>query len=365
MRVGLDARWHNPFGVGSYVAELLSAFAGMESGLELVVYESREKPLPDHLRIANARFVAIGSGRYSLSGQVELVHRASADRLDVFHSPFYITPVAAGCPVVATVHDLIPFLFKTYSGPHRQLVKFGYRLCAWKCARFIVPSTSTAADLTRILRVSPARVSVVTWSYPRSLFHETPTEGELAYLERKYGVRRPYALVQGADNWRTKNIETALRAVALVRKQQARTLQAVLVGPGTHIDELVAKNPELANGLVRTGYIAEDDLPKFYRQASAFVIASKYEGFGFPLLYAMACGCPAVSSTAGSLTELAADAALLSGPDDAAKMAEHIGALLASDTLAEEMRSRGLKRAQDFNREKLAAMTLEIGRAHV
>src|SRR5262249_19772869 len=121
LRVGFDARWYNDSGVGVYVAELLRAMAAIEGrGFELVVYENPQNPVPQLVGLGVSR-VAVSALRYSLAEQFEFRRRSRLDRLDVFHSPFFAIPLGLRCPVVVTVHDLIPFLFPIYNRPKQAL----------------------------------------------------------------------------------------------------------------------------------------------------------------------------------------------------------------------------------------------------
>src|SRR5713101_4444104 len=127
MRVGLDGRWYGNSGVGNYVSELLQAMGASQNDIEIILYEDPKNPL-EHVKGERIRKVPVRARRYSVREQLELAQRCRADRLDVFHSPFYVTPWLAPCPVVVTIHDLIPFLFKIYSFPKQKIVKLGYRM---------------------------------------------------------------------------------------------------------------------------------------------------------------------------------------------------------------------------------------------
>src|SRR5437763_6413701 len=160
MRVGFDARWYNDSGVGTYVSELLKAMTQLQNDFELVVYEDPENQVPG-LRDLPVKRIAIHSGRYSPSGQFELAWRQRKDRLDIFHSPFYAVPVAIGCPLVVTLHDLIPFLFDIDPWPKRLMVKMGYRVASLRSAHIITVSAHTAKDLEKTLRVPREKMTVV------------------------------------------------------------------------------------------------------------------------------------------------------------------------------------------------------------
>src|SRR5262245_37614624 len=135
-RVGLDARWYNDSGVGTYVAGLLRAMAAADRGFELLVYEHPENPVPglDDSRVIR---VPVRVRKYSIAEQSELRRRARADHLDVFHSPFYAIPLALSCPVVVTIHDLIPFRFHLGPWAKRWMVKTGHRASVRRAGHII------------------------------------------------------------------------------------------------------------------------------------------------------------------------------------------------------------------------------------
>src|ERR1700674_5138503 len=111
MRVGFDARWYNDSGVGVYVAELLRAMAQLPRDFELIAYEDPQSPVPGLAGLPIVR-TQVRAPKYSISEQLELRRRSHHDKLDIFHSPFYVAPLGLNCPLVVTVHDLIPFLFR-------------------------------------------------------------------------------------------------------------------------------------------------------------------------------------------------------------------------------------------------------------
>src|SRR6185312_9990050 len=212
-----DARWYNDSGVGSYVAGLLSAMVQMPDEVELLVYEdpANRVPLP---ACSQAQQIAVRGERYSPAGQIELAQRCREERLDLFHSPFYIVPLLAKCRVVVTIHDLIPFLFPIYSQPKLAMVKGGYRMAAWKAAHIIADSNHTAHDVEKVLGVERNRISVVHLA-AQECYTPQGDSHELKLLEERYGVRPPYVLVPSARNWQTKNLKTALEVLKSAKEQ--------------------------------------------------------------------------------------------------------------------------------------------------
>jgi glycosyltransferase involved in cell wall biosynthesis len=357
MRIGFDGRWYGQTGVGNYVSDLLMAMQCMDRDIEIILYEDPGNPL-DHIKGNRIRKIPVHARKYSAHEQFELARRCRIDLLDVFHSPFYLTSWFAPCPVVVTIHDLIPFLFNIYGWPKRQLIKLGYRLATKKAARVIADSENTRDDLNRILGVSGEKTTVVHLATSRDLYHANPDPGEADYLFERYGIRQPFALTMSAKNWRTKNLSVALEALAICQREGGITFQTVVAGPPDGFQEASQQNSLPIENVVLTGFVSGADLAKLYRGADVFLLASKYEGFGLPLLEAMSCGCAVVCSNGGSLAEVAGTGAVLVDPTNPAQMARAVTQLLRDVGARADLKARALKRAADFSWEKAARETV-------
>jgi len=362
VRAGFDARWYNDSGVGVYVAQLLRAMA-TTGEIDLVVYEDPRNPVPglDGLRMER---VPVTAPKYSLAEQFAFYGRARRDKLDVFHSPFYVVPVAVGCPVIVTFHDLIPFLFRIYSAPKQWMVKMGYRWAATHAARIITDSQLTAMDTERILKVPPEKIQAIPIAVSRDNFHPGSDSCELQVLQREYGVVPPYAVVASARNWKTKNLRSALLALTKVRALTGVEFKTLAYGPpaGIHVFKREHSAPE---DLVVTGYVAEEELAIIFRHANVFVMPSLYEGFGLPLLEAMSCGCAVVTSNRGSLLEVAGQGAQALDPLDVDGMARAIARLFTNPAELAHWRARALERAQAFSWSRTAEATIGVYRQAV
>jgi len=218
LRVGFDARWYNKSGVGSYVAGLAPALA--RGGCELVVYVDPENPVPGLDRL-ELQIVPVRSGKYSPLSSLEFRRREKADKLDVFHSPFYATQLLE-CPMVVTIHDLIPFLFSIYPCGKQKIVQAGYRRAARHAAHIVADSVATASDVQKILNVPGEKISTVHLAADPDNFHPGNAAGELNGLQKRFGVQPPYLMASGAENWRTKNLKSALEALIIARKDAGR-----------------------------------------------------------------------------------------------------------------------------------------------
>jgi glycosyltransferase involved in cell wall biosynthesis len=356
LRVGFDARWYNDSGVGTYVVELLKSLVA-QNDLALVVYEDLGNPVPslDDLRVTR---VPVRSNRYSLAAQWEFRRRAAEDKLHLFHSPFFDVPLALNCPVVATIHDLIPFLFRVDSWPRQQMVKAGYRLATRRARHLISVSENTARDMQNLLRVPREKITVVHNAAARNCFHPACQEGEAEWLSGRYGVRAPYFLAASAWNWRHKNLESALRSLQSLRQMAGTKFQTVVYGPPEGLLATGGKQRWIGLDLAYIGPVPHATLAALFRHATGFVMPALYEGFGLPVLEAMSCGCPVVTSNASSLAEVAAGGAQLFDPMDCDGMSAALAALLRDSSTHRQWTEKALKRSADFSWEKAARETI-------
>jgi glycosyltransferase involved in cell wall biosynthesis len=358
LRVGFDARWYNDSGVGTYVANLLRAMAALPGEIELVVYEARGNAVPE-LRGPAVRRVAVNAPKYSIAEGSELRRRLREDNVEIFHSPFYRMPRGLTCPAVVTVHDLIPFLFPIYAVPKQWMVRKGYRAAVRRARHIIAVSGNTARDVRKILGVLDDRLTVIPNAAEQDCFHAQICPGELESLDQK-GVRPPYVVIASARNWRTKNLEGALQTLDVTRRQAGARFQTVVYGPAEGLEAAggEAAWPDLY--LRRTGYIPPRELAALFRHAHAFVMPARYEGFGLPVLEAMACGCAVITSNAGSLAEVAGDGAQVFAPQDIAGMAAALSGLLLNREDRDHWRAAALRRAADFSWHKAARETISV-----
>jgi glycosyltransferase involved in cell wall biosynthesis len=356
MRVGFDARWYNKSGVGSYVTGLLPALA--RAGCDLVAYVDLENPAPG-LNKHKLQIVPVHSRKYSPLSTLEFRRREKEDKLDLFHCPFYATPLLR-CPLVVTIHDLIPFLFPIYPWWKQKMVQTGYRLAARRATHIVADSFTTANDMEKILGVQRERISTVHLAAARESFHPCAAAGEREYLRNKFGIEKPYVVVPNAGNWRTKNLKSALEALEIVQRDAGMEFQTVIFGLAE--EPSVPGIRDLAHklNLIQTGYIETPELAALFRHAHAFVMPSLYEGFGLPLVEAMSCGCPVITSDRGSLPEVAGTGAQCFDPFNISAMAAAIVALLRSPDELEQNKAAALRRAADFSWDKAAQETIWV-----
>lgn len=360
MRIAFDSRWNYHGGVEAYVSTVLGVLpeAAARQGVEIVAYESPQRPLAaSH---PNLRKVPVAAGCYSLKAQYELARRARLDRIDVFHTPFYLAPFLVSCPTLITVHDVIPFLFPVYGRVHGAVVKTGYRASAKRATHILAVSDTTRRDVIRVLKVDSAKVTRVYCGIRHHLFHPADDPPEAAYLKQRYAIEPPYVLVLSTSNWKTKNLSAALAAIEGARDRGAIPFQTVVAGSPIGLDHSGWRG-KLRNAVL-TGPVESADMPKLYRHATLFVTLSKYEGFGLQLAEGLASGTPCVVSNGGSLSEIAGDGAVVCPLSETSAATDAILALLADKDRRLAISQKALARAARFSLNNLADGLLDLYR---
>lgn len=363
MIVGLDATTLSGrmSGVGYYTARLMESLANGSSDAisRLVVLSNKPVTVPP----ADRLFVHTGNhfGIRSVWMQLVLPRVLRRVKPDVVHFTNYLAPLLTGVPYVVSFHDMSLSLFPQYHTLKKRLLTSSLiPAVARRARRILVPSESTRRDVVRLLGVDPARVIHIP--YAASERFRPVAEGP-ARLARAYGIRPPYFLYVGTLEPR-KNLVRTLRAFARIAPSFPGH-QFVLVGDlgwqyGGVLGE--ARRADLQGRVVIPGYVPEEDLPLLYTHATALVYVSLYEGFGFPVVEAMACGTPVLTSRTSSLAEIGDGAALLVDPSDERAIAEGLGRLAGEAGLRQDVRRRGLARAASFSWENTGRETAEVYR---
>ena len=363
----LDARTatgHFP-GIGRYGVNLARAMAPQLGPDErLVLLRDPARPSPwDMTALAGdrVRVVDLPCSPFALRQQWAVPRLLARLRADLYHSPYYLMPYRLGMPTILTVHDLIPLLLPRQSTwQARLLFRWALSLALRASHRVIAVSGSTAQDLQQYFRVPAERVSVIPEAPDPAFYPRSPAEVEA--VRQKYGLPESFVLYVGS-NKPHKNLLRLIEAWSHLTFHISRFTLIIAGVWDPRYPEPRLLTERLGLRSVRwLGPVPEADLPALYSAATLFVFPSLYEGFGLPLLEAMACGVPVVCSNTSSLPEVAGDAALLADPTDAPSLAAAIAGLLEDEAQREEMREKGLQQAARFSWDRTAAMTLEMYR---
>ncbi|MDQ6601634.1 MAG: glycosyltransferase family 4 protein [Chloroflexota bacterium] len=286
--------------------------------------------------------------------------QARRQKVDVLFSPAFIGPARPHYASVITIHDTqhedCP---ENFGSLDRALFTRLIRQSVRSASQILTVSEYTKRRIEAVYGVSPERITV-TPNAPDAAYSRRVPAGEVARVVGAYGIRVPYIL-SVATLLPHKNLDTLIAAYAALRQHGATHAQLVLVGlrsvAAGSIEEKV-RAAGLGGEVVVTGWVPDADLPALYQGAAMFVLPSRYEGFGLPVLEAMASGVAVVTTTATALPEVAGEAALLVEPDDVAGLADVLRRVLDDSVLRAGMVARGRERAAQFTWRKTAELTL-------
>jgi glycosyltransferase involved in cell wall biosynthesis len=280
-------------------------------------------------------------------------------RLDLLHMPANVIPLTSPCPTIATILDTTVFRYPSYFPRwQRTYHQIFVPLTARRARKVLTISEHSKQDIVDRFGIQPGKV-VVTYLAALPAFKVVPAEAAREEVGRR-GLG-DFILTVGTLEPR-KNMIGLLRAFALLRKQ-GHACQLVHAGSrGWMFDAVLDEVARL--GLSASvhflGRVALEELVVLYNAAMVAVYPSFYEGFGLPVLEAMACGCPIITSDRSSLPEIAGDAAVIVDPEDTMGIALAIKRLIEDKAFANEMRRRGLERAGEFSWERCAQQTLAV-----
>ncbi|MEJ2148004.1 MAG: glycosyltransferase family 1 protein [Chloroflexota bacterium] len=301
--------------------------------------------------------------RKRLWTHVGLRHALRSDRPDVLFVPAHVVPWpnTMGVPAVVTIHDL-GYLYYPEKHPllSRLYLNWSTRHSARTARRVIAVSKATAHDLVALNGVPEEKIRVV-YSGVDKILKPVKDEAQIERLRQRLGIPGPYLLHVGSLQPR-KNLTRLLEAFDQI-KNTAGPLTLVLAGQHGweyHRFEERIKQMGLNGRVILPGYVPDEDLAALYSGALIYVFPSLHEGFGFPVLEAMACGTPVVCANTSSLPELVGDAAMTVAPSDVYGMSEALLRLLNDRSLRQDLIKRGIERAGMFTWEACARHTLEV-----
>ena len=293
------------------------------------------------------------------------------DRVDLLHCPANTAPLvlAKRVKLVLTIHDVMYMFLASVLGEspslYQRLGRFYRRLVVPLAARqataIVTDSYNSRQDVMKYLGVEKDKLQVVREA-PNSACRLTPEPTTLTAVRAKYALQRPFILALAAVDPR-KNTARIAEAYALFRKQVTRCYQLALVGltpAGQRHFQHLAQTLGLADEVITAGFVPDEDLVSLYNAAEALLYPSLYEGFGLPVLEAMACGTPVISSKSSSIPEIAGDAALLINPTDTEALARAMVQLSSDQELRNDLIARGYKQAAKFSWAKAAEEMLAV-----
>jgi len=365
-RPALDAR---KTGVGYYASSLIRALPDADPAATYTAWYLHAKGLVRPRRFfadVRARNFSERASPFPARIFEPVSSRAGVPRLewfgefDVLLATNFVPPATRSSGVVMMIHDLAFRLFPE-TAPHMD-ERWNRRFERWlrSAAGLLVPSESARSDLVRLTGVDPERVTAIHHGVDADAFRPVPAS-EVGRVRATFGIEGPYLFFVGGIEPR-KNLISVARAFGDLRGDAMLVLAG---GPVRWYPEgveelgeaIAALSPGARDRVILPGYVSDVDKLALLTGASAFLYPSRYEGFGMPVLEAMACGIPVLTSNVSSLPEVAGNAAVLVDPDDLGAMTTGMAELLEDEDLRTRLAGMGLARAAAFTWERTARAT--------
>lgn len=361
MRIGIDA---SPIvgdrgGVGWHTYYLLQAMLGAKRDVDFVAYLRPGSVPPEEVRgwTGADRLCWVTASKWAMRW------RGTADRLDLYHGTNFRMHTTGRYGGIVTIHDLWLERFPQYSPKvlGQTLSSYKTKRTARRARKVVTVSQFSARELMELFGLSIGQIAVIPNGVSEE-FGPRHDESAMSALKQRIGLTtsRFILFVGGADP--RKNHRVFLEAASFVRRQLEERM-IVLVGSALHpfgSYEETARSYGLATQVLCPGRLSRDELRLLYSYTDVFVFPSLYEGFGMPILEAMACSAPVITSRTTALAEVAGDAAILVDPSDARELAEAMIKVLESSPLRESLKAKGLVRVKQYSWHQAAAKTLEL-----
>jgi glycosyltransferase involved in cell wall biosynthesis len=349
MRIGIDCRKAADFGIGTYIRGLVGALAKMKLSDEIILLApaAANELLPDSFeRVEEA------SAGYSIKELFSVGSTATRLQLDVFHSPHYVIPFTV-VPIVVTIHDLTHLKVSVWR-KHPLAPLYARRMigrAVRKSARIITGSEAVRQEITARYPEAQPKIAVTRYGVD-SRFRPGPASVEVL---RKFRVEaRSYFFFAGNDKPH-KNLDRLVEAYRRFRERHPE-IRLLIAGGSTRFR---------SEGIESAGFVADEELPELYRGAIALVQPSLEEGFGLPIVEAMASGTPAIVSERPVLVEVGGDAVLAVDPTSPTAISDAMERFIIDRSLRDRLSANALRRAHLFSWRECAEQTLEIYRRAV
>ncbi len=364
IRIGLDGDTlgRKRTGDESYLASLMRGLGRVDQRNDYVVYVRDAGAVrPTFPELTRFAFRTVRPRSIWLRQPFGFPWALRRKPVDVLHAQYFLPPLCP-CPTVLTVHD-ISFAVHPEFFTLRDRVLLGALVpyALHRADRIITDVEFTRQEFVRVYGLDPARIHVIPLAAdPR--YRPLDRETCVRTVRERHKLEGDFILYVGTLQPR-KNVDTLVRAYARFRRDTGLRHKLLVIGKLKYrfgpVFEAIEQSG-FADDIVFTGFVADEDLPAYYNAASLFVFPSRYEGFGLPVLEAMACGTPVVTTTSSSLPEVAGDAGILVDPSDDKAMSEAMARVFGEVNLAEQMRQAGLRQAALFSWDRTAAATLAV-----
>lgn len=295
-----------------------------------------------------------------------LLKAARREKLDLLHCPYFASPAIQICPTVVTIHDVIPLVLPEYKWREASRMYTGLTAFTSKRANAIIAvSECSRRDIVSTLGIPADRIHVIGNAVHPS-YHPITDSWLLAAVRERYNIARKYILYFGGFDLR-KNVQRIIRSYAALPAPLRAEYQLVIAGRLHLLGHPLYPDPrplvrelDMGDRIIFTGQIREQDKAPLYSGATAFLFPSLYEGFGMPVLEAMACGAPVITSRVSALPEVVGDAGVLIDPYSEPAISEALGEVLTSPKRRQELGQRARERSRMFSWRQVAEQTVAV-----
>ncbi len=346
-------------GIGVYTTNILNTLLKIDQKNQYVLLYSSSKHLGRFSCFSNVTEKVIYAPNKLWWDQISVPYFAKRVGLDLIYNPKMSVPLFTQCKTVSVIHGGEQFVVSdVFKWSDRIYFTIGNRLYCRKADAIITMTHIGAKDIAKYMGADPKKIHVIHEAYNERccvLKKEQTQE-----VKGKYSLPEYFILFVGGLN-PLKNFGNLLRAYKKIQKFFPHKLVVVGFKRWKYSKDLqLIDQLGLGDQVLFTNYVPDDDIPAIYNLASLFVFPSLYEGFGIPVLEAMACGCPVITTETGCSPEVAGDAAVLVNPYDPEHIAEAIQKVLTEEMLRKQLIERGLRRVQQFSWQKCAEETLAL-----
>ncbi len=381
MQVGINARFlqYPATGSGQHLVHLLEALVRRQDGdmtyhllgpgpRATLCDPSDIPPLVAQYQAQRPRSAPAERLQRLIWEQAGLTRAAREEGVDVLHAPYFSAPIMLPCPTVVTVHDVITLMLPEYREHLMNRLYTALIAHTVRQARLIIAvSECSKRDISQVLGIPPERIRVIgnaidAEGYPS---HDP---NALAALRARLHLPDQY-LLAGLGFDARKNLLRVIEGYAQLPAATRQAYPLVIAGRAHLLGHPLYPDPRPAiaalgvrDTVLLVGDVSEDEKPVLYGGATLFIWPSLYEGFGVPVLEAMACGAPVITSNTSSLPEVAGDAGLLIDPTDASAITRAITHLLADTDVRSDLSARGRERARQFSWDHVAEQTVQVYR---
>ncbi|MBU0478512.1 glycosyltransferase family 4 protein [bacterium] len=359
MRIAIDARMILHSGIGTYTKNLLTNIFDIDKSNAYILLGKKEA-LSKYAQKPNVFIKEFHSPIYGVIEQV--IEPLKLWNVEFLHCPHYNIPVIYEGEMIVTVHDLIHLIFPQFleSRAAYFYARSLFNLMAIRAKKIIAVSENTKIDIVNYLGVKKDKV-VVIYNGVSEIFKKPASQEEREKLRRKLNLHEKYIL-NVSNMKKHKNIETLIEAYSKLRKKGIEQRLLLVGGKKERIGELkiYAEQFNVDKDIVFLQNINFKELPLLYQICDIFVFPSLYEGFGLPLVEAMASRVPVVTSNVSSMPEVVGNAGITVEPKNADSLAEAIEKVISDSKLREDMIKMGIKQIEKFNWQDTARKTLDV-----